>query len=62
MPGAGQHAFVLGIEGIHMTGAAEGRGPAVGVGKGADGRRAVVAAHTGGAALELVHRDRKGSA
>ena len=60
--GAGQHAFVLGIERIDVAGASECGGDAVGIGERADGGCAVVAAHAGGAPFELVHRDREGRA
>ena len=60
--GACQHAAVLGIERIDVTGAAEGFGPALGVGQGAYGGGAVVATHARGAALEFVDGHREGRA
>ena len=59
---ATQHAVVLGVEGVHMTGTAEGRGGRRGVGQRADGSGTVVGTHSGGAPFQLVDGDGEGGA
>ena len=62
MAGAGQHAAVLGIEGVDVAGAAEPLGTRIGVGHGAHGGRTVVGRNTGGAPFEQVDGDGEGGA